>query len=206
MAARMLRTLVCLLLVLSMGAGCAAGVSSNYLEWAQRSYANAPDATLGPRDRFSIEVYPEASLNRAYVVSPEGAINHPLLGPLRVAGRTCHEVQTEIERRLRESFLRDPSVSCTVEETHSQQVVVIGAVTTPGPIAFTSGLTVIDLVSRVGGFTATASKDRVQITRVHEGEKSEIVVPVQQVIRGRAPNILIWPGDIVYVPNTGLMQ
>lgn len=199
------RTLWIALLV-AANSGCAASVSSNYLDWAHRSFAEAPDVTLGPRDTFTIEVYPDASLNRTYAVSPEGAINHPLLGPLRVAGRTCHEVQSEVERRLRENFLRDPSVSCTVTETNSQQVVVIGAVTTPGPFAYTSGLTVIDLISRVGGFTETASKDRVQITRTHEGEKSEIIVPMQQVIRGRAPNMMIWPGDIVYVPTSGLLQ
>lgn len=190
----------------SVSAGCASSISSSYLDWAQRSFANAPDVTLGPRDKFTIEVYPEAALNRSYVVSPEGAINHPLLGPLRVAGRTCHEVQTEIERRLRENYLREPSVSCTVTETQSQQVVVIGAVNTPGPVIYSEGLTVIDLMSRVGGFTASASRDRVQITRVENGEKHEIVVPVQQVIRGKAPNLLIWPGDIVYVPNAGLLQ
>ena len=206
MLSRLIHVFALLLAFSWLGAGCASGISSSYLEWAPRSYAEAPEATLGPRDRFEIEVYPEASLNRSYVVSPEGAINHPLLGPLRVAGRTCHEVQTEIERRLRQSFLRDPSVSCTVVETHSQQVVVIGAVNTPGPLAYASGLSVIDLISRVGGFTETAARDRVQVTRVHDGESFEISVPVQQVIRGRAPNMMIWPGDIVYVPNAGLIQ
>lgn len=186
--------------------GCGGGVSSSYLEWAQRSFAEAPDSTVGPRDRFSLEIYPEAALNRTYTVSPEGTINHPLIGPLRVGGRSCYEIEVEVSRRLQHGFLRDPSVSCTVDEINSLQVVVIGAVATAGPLAYSDGMTLIDLISRIGGFAPTAAKDRVQITRTYEGELVEIIVPAQQVMRGRAPNILIWPGDIVYVPSSGLIQ
>lgn len=186
--------------------GCGGGVSDKYLDWAQRSFADAPDATLGPRDRFKLEVYPDESLNRSYTVSPEGTINHPLIGPLRVVGRTCYEVETEVSRRLRESYLREPSVSCTIDEVNSQQIVVVGAVESPGPIAYTHGLTLIDLVSRMGGLSPTAAKDRVQLTRIVDGETVEILIPMQQVMRGRAPNMMLWPGDIIYVPNAGLIQ
>lgn len=186
--------------------GCGGGVSNNYLDWAQRSFAEAPDSSLGPRDRFKLEIYPDASLNRSYTVSPEGTINHPLIGPLRVVGRTCYEVETEVGRRLRQDYLRDPSVSCTIEEVNSQQIVVVGAVETAGPIAYTHGLTIIDLISRIGGFSATAAKDRVQLTRIVDGQSVEIIIPMQQVMRGRAPNMMLWPGDILYVPTAGLIQ
>lgn len=161
---------------------------------------------MGPRDQFKLEVYPEKELTRVYTVSPEGTINHPLLGAIRVAGRTCYEVEAEIVSRLADGFLRDPSVSCTIEEMHSQRIVVIGAVQTPGPVAYTRGMTLIDLISRVGGFGANAAKDRVQLTRVIDGERIEVVVPLQKVMRGRAPDMMLKPGDILYVPNIGLIQ
>lgn len=192
--------------LLFLAAGCGGSISNSYLEWAQRSFAEAPQASLGPRDRFNLEIYPDNSLNRSYTVSSQGTINHPLIGPLRVVGRTCDELEVEVTRRLRQNFLRDPSVSCTLTEVHSQQIVIVGAVETPGPIAYTHGLTLIDLISRVGGLSDVAAKDRVQLTRLVDGKTVEITVPFQQVVRGRAPNMMLWPGDILYVPTAGLIQ
>lgn len=196
-----------LLMVMScVVTACGGGISNNYLEWSQRSFAEAPEAAFGPRDRFSLEIYPDETLSRVYTVSSQGTINLPLIGALRVGGRTCGDVEIEVARRLRDGFLRDPSVSCTLTEVNSQQIVVVGAVMEPGPVAYNQGLTLIDLVSQVGGFAATAAKDRVQLTRVVDGEAIEIIVPFQQVIRGRAPNMMLWPGDIIYVPTAGLLQ
>lgn len=186
--------------------GCARGGSSSYIKLAQESFAEIPDNTLGARDRFKLEVYPETGLTRVYTVSPEGTINHPLIGAVRVAGHTCYEVESDIAARLQDGFLKDPSVSCTIEEMNSQRIVVMGAVQTPGPVAYTRGMTLIDLISRVGGFSENAAKDRVQLTRVTEDERRDIVVPLQKVMRGRAPDMMVKPGDIIYVPNLGLIQ
>lgn len=186
--------------------GCTSSVSDEYVTWAQRSYSEAPVAALGARDRFTIGIYPEETLGRSYTIGPEGTISHPLIGRVQAAGRTCFELEEEISRRLREGYLRDPSVSCQIEEMNSMQVVVIGAVGTPGPVPYADQLTIVDLVSRVGGLTESAAKDRVQVTRNIDGTLHEITVPVQQILRGRAPNMLIWPGDIVYVPSAGLIQ
>lgn len=192
--------------IVAITAGCGSRGGDNYVAAATASFADIPESTLGPRDRFKLEVYPESGLTRVYTVSPEGTINHPLLGAIRVAGRTCYEVETEVVARLGDGYLRDPSVSCTIEEMHSQRIVVIGAVQTPGPVAYTRGMTLIDLISRVGGFGENAAKDRVQLTRVIDGERTEIVVPLQKVMRGRAPDMMLKPGDILYIPTLGLIQ
>lgn len=198
--------LLALLFLFGAAQGCARGGGTSYVKAAQESFAETPDNTLGPRDRFKLEVYPETGLTRVYTVSPEGTINHPLIGAVRVAGRTCYEVETDIVAKLQNGFLKDPSVSCTIEEMNSQRIVVMGAVQTPGPVAYTSGMTLIDLISRVGGFSENAAKDRVQLTRVTNDERTDIVVPLQKVMRGRAPDMMLKPGDIIYVPNVGLIQ
>lgn len=187
-------------------AGCGGSAANSYVAAATASFADIPESTLGPRDRFKLEVYPESALTRVYTVSPEGTINHPLLGAIRVAGRTCYEVETELVERLGAGYLRDPSVSCTIEEMNSQRIVVIGSVQTPGPVSYTRGMTLIDLISRVGGFGDNAAKDRAQLTRVVDGERMEVVVPLQKVMRGRAPDMMLKPGDILYVPTIGLIQ
>lgn len=186
--------------------GCARGGNASYVKLAQESFAETPDNTLGARDRFKLEVYPDTGLTRIYTVSPEGTINHPLIGAVRVAGSTCYEIESDIAARLRNGFLQDPSVSCTIEEMNSQRIVVMGAVQTPGPVAYTRGMTLIDLISRVGGFSENAAKDRVQLTRVTNEDRIDIVVPLQKVMRGRAPDMMLKPGDILYVPNLGLLQ
>lgn len=185
--------------------GCGAGGAS-YSQSAQESFADTPDDSLGPRDKFKLEVYPESGLTRVYTVTPEGTINHPLIGVVQAADRSCYDIEIEVAERLREGYLKDPSVSCTVEEMNSQRIVVIGAVQNPGPLPYTSGMTLIDLISRVGGFGENAAKDRVQLTRVQDDKRTEIIVPLQKVMRGRAPDMMLKPGDIIYVPSVGLIQ
>lgn len=186
--------------------GCGSGISRAYVDAAQASYTSVPENRLGPRDEFSLDIYPEGSLNRTYTVSPEGTINHPLLGPIHVDGLSCFEVEQEITRRLADGILTSPIVICNVQKVRSQVVIVMGAVKTPGALAYTRGMTLLDLVSRMGGFGTNASKDRVQLTRMIDGQKKELVIPVQKVMRGRAPDMMLKPGDVFYVPTIGLFQ
>ena len=194
-------------MALSLGVACGAPQADpRYVEFARRSFVEAPESVIGPRDQISIRIYPEAELSGTYRVSPVGTINHPLIGTVQVAGRSCFQIEEEITARLRDGLLRDPAVSCQIDELNSLQVLVIGAVGQPGPVPYTDTLTVVELVGRVGGFTEIAARDRTTVTRTVDGRQIEMVVPVQQVIRGRAPNLRLWPGDVVYVPAAGLRQ
>ena len=71
-----------------------------------------------------------------------------------------------------------------------------------------AGMTILEAITRAGGFTDTARGNAVNITRIlPDGTKEVYTVDVQSLIRGRAranvsdSTMLLLPGDIVYVPQ-----
>ena len=81
---------------------------------------------------------------------------------------------------------------------------VSGEVRSPGRFAYTPDLTVIEAIALAQGVTPDGSNDRVTVTRIIDGVSTEISVPLQQVVAGRAPNFRLWPGDLVTVPMVGI--
>ena len=84
-----------------------------------------------------------------------------------------------------------------MRERTSQKVHVLGQVEKAGTFGFRSGMSVIEAITYAGGFTKLAATNRVKVTR---GEH-EFEVPAGEIAQGKAPNVPLEPGDIVYVPE-----
>ena len=136
---------------------------------------------------------------------------HAPSGPIRnVAGLTITEAQRAVEAAYRDGrFLRSPQVSISVEDYALREVSIQGQVKAPGryvlPVETT--FSVLELVTKAGGFTDIAKGSAVVVTRIGpDGQKVTFTVDVDGVIRGRkssksSDNLLLEPGDIVYVPE-----
>lgn len=186
-------------------ASCRAPVNDEYVRWAQTPYTGEATDVLGEGDRFSIRVYQEPDMSGEYLVSQSGIINFPLIGEVEVRNRGCAAIETEITGRLADGYLRSPSVSCQVLEVNSLTFVVSGEVGSPGVYPFTSNITLVQAMAMAQGLSANAARDRVVITRMVEGRAEEIVVPFQQVVNGRGPDIPLWPNDSIFVPSYRLI-
>lgn len=186
--------------------GCVAGVPDSYLEAVQASYEDAPERRLGSGDVLGLHVFPEEELSRDYRVSDEGNIVLPYLGPVTVAGLTCIEVESLLTAALDDGYFHNPVVSCELRESSSHRVVAMGALGSPGFVPYERGLTLSRVVSACGGLNPGAASNRVVVRRQREGQSWEIIVPLRAVITGDAPDLLMWPGDSVYVPHAGVLQ
>lgn len=186
-------------------AGCGATVDTAYLRYASMDYEGTAPGQLGIGDRFELRVYREPDMSGTHVVDESGTIAFPLIGPVDVFGRTCSEIADEITSRLAADYVRDPAVTCQVIELNSLRVVVGGEVRTPGRFAYTPNLTIMEAIALAEGFTTSASEERVVVTRIIDGESTEITVPLKLIVSGRAPNFRLWPGDIVTVPPFRLL-
>jgi len=114
------------------------------------------DYVLGGGDLLSIRAFDFDQLNQRVRVESDGTVRLPLLNTVTVAGRTLHDVEQELTRRLGD-YMYDPHVSVFVEEYRSQQVSVEGAVQKPGLINETGrNLTVLDSIAAAGGMTPEA--------------------------------------------------
>jgi polysaccharide export outer membrane protein len=120
--------------------------------------AAAQEYTIGPRDVLGIMVWGQTDLSRDYGVDPDGFIPFPLLGRVKAAGSTPKELAAQLTELLGRDYLVNPQVIVNVKEYLSQKVQVLGAAEKPGVYYLTGPTTLLEILSRAGGFASTAGK------------------------------------------------
>lgn len=170
-----------------------------------------PSYTIANTDRLRIAVFQEDDLSVIARVDAKGAVNLPLVGEVPIAGKTVSEAQALIESAYRDGrYLKKPQVTINVEEYAPREVSIDGKVRNPGRYALPieASMTVLELVTKAGGFSDTARGTAVSVTRLTpDGKKTVFTVDVESLIKGRDRaratdnSLLLQPGDIVYVPE-----
>jgi polysaccharide export outer membrane protein len=165
------------------------------------------DTTLGPRDVFEVRVFRHEEMSKDYSVSEAGTINFPEIGEVAVAGKTPEQVEREIQTRLADGYLVNPSVSVLVKEYKSKTISVLGQVRKPTTITYAAGMSIVDAISQAGGFTPMARKNAVKVTRAErdadgaKGTTISFTVPVESIASGKAKPFFLRPGDTIFVPE-----
>lgn len=161
-------------------------------------------AAMGPGDVVEVRVYQEKELSGLYRLGADGTIRVPLVGQIEAGGKSPNTLATELTQRLKDGFIRDPQVSVLIKEFNSKKVVVVGNVRKPGTFRFEDDMTIVQAISLAGGLTQLAEKNGLVLTRVVDGNEKKFVVPFESIGLGRAPNVMLQPGDIVFVPESWL--
>jgi len=202
------RSLVCMLLPL------AAMLAVTSIATAQNEIKALDDGVyrLGKLDQIQITIFDEPDLSVAQRINGEGSVRIPLIGVVKVAGLTISKAETEIENAyVANEILKDPIVSIQVIDYAPKEISILGAVGSPGKLPFpteVSSLDIVDVISKVGGFTKIARADSVRITRVgDDGREIIFTVNVESMITGRGrrsgepARVPIYPGDVIWVPE-----
>lgn len=161
-------------------------------------------ATLGVDDVIAVRVYQEKELSATYRIAPDGSFDFPMIGRVQASGLTSSELSAAIMQRLKDGYLRDPQVSVFVKEFNSKKVFVLGLVNKPGTFTYTDKMTIVQAVTLAGGLKPLAAKNDLVLTRVVDGEERKFKVPFEAIGLGRQPNVVLQPGDIVFVPESWL--
>lgn len=183
-------------------AGCSQPVAYDDASLGDLVQASISGAALGPGDTFEVRVYRDADLSGVFQVSPAGTIDYPLLGTLAVAGLDSQQVATRIREGLARGYVREPFVTVTVKEFLSKRVYVLGQVEKPGTFRYEDGMSVIQAITLAGGVTKASRPNEVVVTRHEDGREVRFSVPVRDISEGKAKNLYLRPGDIVYVPES----
>lgn len=168
------------------------------------SPAKATEASaLGPGDVLEVRVFQEADLSGTFRVSPDGTIDYPLCGKVKLLQETQSQAASTLERCLKDGrFLQNPHVSVLIKEFNSKKIFVFGEVQKPGTFAFEDQMSIVQAITLAGGFTKTAAKNGTTVTRVIDGHETRLRVPVEDIAEGREKNFLLQPNDIVTVPES----
>ena len=163
---------------------------------------------IGPGDQLSIFVYGSPDLSvTALPVGPDGRISIPLVPNIVAENKTTTELQTEISHDL-EKYIKPPiSVTVMVNSFHgplADQIRVIGNSTKPISIPYETGMTLLDVMTDVGGLGEYADGNSAYIERNQNGHDAQIPVRIGALLNHGdiSQNRPMQPGDIVIIPST----
>ena len=137
--------------------------------------------------------------SQGYLVNSAGNIELPVIGPVRAAGLTTQQLQSEIEQKIT-SYVKDPSVIVRFLQFN---VNVLGEVRSPGTQKFqVDRVTLIDAIGAAGDLTDFGKRDDVTVVREQGGKKIYYRVDLRNKDLFESPVYLLQPNDIVYVSPT----
>jgi len=158
--------------------------------------------TIGPHDVLGITVWGQADLSRDYGVDPDGFIPFPLIGRVKAAGSTPKELATQLTELLGKDYLVNPQVIVAVKEYLSQKVQVLGAAEKPGVYYLTGPTTLLEILSRAGGFASTAGKQVLLVRNngASDGSSAALRLSLEKIQAGDpSENTRVQSQDIVIV-------
>ena len=153
---------------------------------APAGYDNAYHLDAG--DRLRVVIYGQEGLTNTYTIDAAGSITMPLIGSVPARGRTPAGLAAEITARLRNGFIREPSVAVEIEAY--RPFFILGEVAAPGQYPYVPNMTVESAVAIAGGFSPRARRDSVTLTHTEAGGSGRFVVPLGTPMS---------PGDTVFV-------
>lgn len=167
---------------------------------------------IGPGDQLKISVFDYEEYSGVHAVLPDGNITMPLIGNVRVAGRTNEDLAQELRERLR-PYLKTALVTVGISSLRPLRINVAGEVMRPGPIQLRSlSDTTLNLPVRVptvsmalsesGGVTRNADLRNVVLRRSSEALKLNLWEVLWSQELQRDP--VLEDGDTLYIPRLGV--
>ena len=133
-------------------------------------------------------VFGQEGLTNTYAIDAGGSITMPLIGAVGARGRTPAGLAAEITAKLRNGYIREPSVAVEVETY--RPFFILGEVAAPGQYPYVPNMSVESAVAIAGGFSPRAKRDAVTLTHTDNSTPSRAVVPLGTPIS---------PGDTILV-------
>ena len=158
---------------------------------------------VGPDDHLHISINGKSLANWDLGVSPEGNINLPGIGMLKVAGRTIEQATQSIKSRLAANNYaidKGTTVTVTLGDIRSIKVIIQGEVIKPGTYTLSSLSTAFIALSAAGGPNNIGSFRKIQVIR-----NSRLVSTLDLydfLLKGSRKNdVALQDQDIILVPS-----
>lgn len=154
---------------------------------------------IGPEDVLEISVWKNADLSQEETVRADGQVALKLIGEIPAAGMNIASLRQLITERYRD-FVPEAEVKVSLKEMNSFKIYVLGRVSKPGEYRVKSQLTALQALALAGGFTPYANERAVKILR-RKGDV-DVLYPFnyRDVLKGKAADIALEPGDRLMVP------
>jgi len=133
---------------------------------------------LGPSDEIHIQVFQEDDISLTTVISPNGNINYPLIGKLKLSGLTLSEAEAMLDGKLRGDYLIDPQINISIVKY--RPFFITGEVKNPGSYEFKPDMNARQAVAMAGGFTDRASRRKAYLIREGDPTSQQIKIELHE--------------------------
>ena len=160
---------------------------------------------LAPNDLVSVTVFQEDDLATRARVGNDGTISVPLIGSVRIGGKSVDEAAQMIRARLAKGYLVNPQVNVGVVEFAKRFVTVLGQVQKGGTFEFPNQgpLDLLQAIGLAGGYSKTANPSKIIVKRRVNGK--DVVMQINgKALAGNtaAQPFEVLPGDTITVAES----
>jgi polysaccharide export outer membrane protein len=122
---------------------------------------------------LEFKVFQEPDLDTRVRISQDGIATLPLIGSVRLAGRTVDDAAGMIRQALDQRFLVNPQVHLSVIDYAKRRFTVLGEVQKPGSYEIPNEETVnlLQAIAMAGGYTRIGEPSRITLVRVEGGSR-----------------------------------
>jgi polysaccharide export outer membrane protein len=159
---------------------------------------------LGPGDVVEVQVWDQPELSGQHLVGPSGRLSLPLVGEIKVEGKTRAECNAIVQERL-SNFYKDPLVNFRIVEYHNNRVYVLGRVSEPGVINFRGRANLLEALSMSGAIPVIDASSQLTKCAIIRGKSQVIWVDLQELLynANMSLNLRLANNDVVFIPDSG---
>lgn len=159
------------------------------------------DYVIGPGDTVEVQLFGKENVQYTLVVSRDGRLNFPNIGPVSVAGLSFQELKEALQERIKRQMI-GVAASITMGSLRSIRVFILGDAQRPGSYTVSALSTMTNALFVSGGIRSIGSLRDIQLKR-----KGKIVTSLDLydlLLHGdTSKDARLQPGDVIFVPPIG---
>jgi polysaccharide export outer membrane protein len=157
---------------------------------------------IGPLDVLDVQVFQVPDLTRSVQVADTGTINYPLVGQAQAAGKTAHQLELDLTKKLGATYLQSPQVTVFVKEYNSQRITVEGSVKNTGIFPMKGQTTLTQALAQAGDVDINVASGDVVIFRTIDGKRNVARFDFDSMRTGKMQDPELEPNDVIVVDTS----
>jgi len=159
------------------------------------------DYVIGPGDTIQVQIFGKDNVSYSLLVSREGSINFPGIGPVEVTGMKFSEVKASLIERITHQMIGDRA-DITMGTLRSIRVLVLGETLQPGSYTVSALSTLTNVLLTSGGIKPIGSLRNIQLKR---GSQTVATLDLYDLLLKGDTNsdLRLLQGDVIFVPPVG---
>ena len=159
------------------------------------------DYVVGPGDTVQIQLFGKEAAQYDLVITREGILQFPEIGPISVAGLTFREMKQALRARIDEQMIGEKA-NITMGRLRSIRVFILGDVNQPGSYTVSALSTMTNALFVSGGIKPIGSLRNIQLKR--RGKVVGRMDLYDLLLHGdTSGDLRLQPGDVIFVPPVG---